>query len=279
MIPVHTIAETEIKEIKVIELPPTQVAEITEPHRHQFYECFVFLTGGGTHSIDFTEFPILSNSIHIITPGQVHQVKRAANSYGFVFLFEFIHFSSSKEIESMLFDHSCFDVVEFSPCYHFTKEKAEILEQTTALTWKEFNSENQLKNLFVQNQLSLLMLYCLQVNQQRNHSTKFKHKDTYSAFRSLLVSQFRDLKKVKEFAGKLSITEKQLNEICMERTGETASALIYKQVILEAKRLLNTGMPSKEVAFDLNFIDPAHFSKFFKSQTGLSPSDFKNIPA
>jgi AraC family transcriptional activator of pobA len=77
----------------------------------------------------------------------------------------------------------------------------------------------------------------------------------------------------------LNITEKQLNEILHQRTGETVSTLIYKQLILEAKRLLNTGIAAKEVAYELNFQDPAHFSKFFKTQTGLSPSDFKNVHA
>ena len=84
---------------------------------------------------------------------------------------------------------------------------------------------------------------------------------------------------MKDYAQALKLTEKQLNEITRQRSGETAASLIYKQVILEAKRLLNMGISAKEAAYELNFIDPAHFSKFFKAQTGLSPSEFKNIHA
>lgn len=277
MIPIHKIAETEQKEVKIVALLPSKVEEISEPHRHQFYECFVFLKGGGTHSIDFVDFPIQSNSIHIITPGQVHQVKRAAASEGFVFMFDLVHFSAIPAVESFLFDHSCFDTAEFPPYYHFDNEMAEQLKQISNSTWMEYSSSKQLKNLVVLNQLSILILLCMQINMQRNLNQKFKHNDTYSNFRKLLTTEFRSLKKVKEYASKLKISEKQLNEMCLEKSGETASSLIYKQVILEAKRLLNTGIPSKEVAYDLNFLDPAHFSKFFKSQTGLSPSEFKNI--
>jgi AraC-like DNA-binding protein/quercetin dioxygenase-like cupin family protein len=277
MIPIHKIAETEQKEVKIVALLPSKVEEISEPHRHQFYECFVFLKGGGTHSIDFVDFPIQSNSIHIITPGQVHQVKRAAASEGFVFMFDLVHFSAIPAVESFLFDHSCFDTAEFPPYYHFDNEMAEQLKQISNSTWMEYSSSKQLKNLVVLNQLSILILLCMQINMQRNLNQKFKHNHTYSNFRKLLTTEFRSLKKVKEYASKLKISEKQLNETCLEKSGETASSLIYKQVILEAKRLLNTGIPSKEVAYDLNFLDPAHFSKFFKSQTGLSPSEFKNI--
>jgi AraC-like DNA-binding protein len=83
------------------------------------------------------------------------------------------------------------------------------------------------------------------------------------------------MKKVKEYAEHLNVTEKLLNEIILQRTGENVSSLIFKQLILEAKRLLKSGVSTKQVAYDLNFTDPAHFSKFFKTQSGFSPSAFK----
>ena len=45
---------------------------------------------------------------------------------------------------------------------------------------------------------------------------------------------------------------------------------------MEAKRLLNTGISIKETAYALNFDDPGHFSKFFKTKTNISPSEFQN---
>ena len=57
--------------------------------------------------------------------------------------------------------------------------------------------------------------------------------------------------------------------------GKSASEIIYNQLIMEAKRLLRTGISVKETAYALQFDDPGHFSKFFKNKTGSSPSDFK----
>jgi AraC-like DNA-binding protein len=102
-----------------------------------------------------------------------------------------------------------------------------------------------------------------------------KHSDVYTAFRRLLNVNYTTMKKVKDYAQQLNITEKLLNEIILQRTGENVSSLIFKQLILEAKRLLNSGYTAKQVAYQLNFTDPAHFSKFFKTQTGFSPSEFK----
>lgn len=238
-----------------------------------------FIKGGGVHIIDFTEFVIHDSSIHIVTPGQVHEVKRAKGSYGFVFLFELISFNNVQNIENFLFDHTCFDVKELSPAYVFDTSFASELEHITSQTWAEYKGTGVLKNQVVVNQLSLLMLYCMRKKATVAIVNGAGKNDVYISFRRLLNTQFKSLKKVKDYASALNVTEKQLNEIILQRTGDTAYNFIQKQIILEAKRLLNIGIPTKEVAYELNFMDPAHFSKFFKSQTGFSPSAFKNIHA
>ncbi|MCH8330174.1 MAG: AraC family ligand binding domain-containing protein, partial [Bacteroidetes bacterium] len=73
--------------------------DIGEPHRHSYYEIFFFVKGGGTHEIDFEEFQVDSNSLHFISPGQVHLGKRAINSHGLVIQFsrEFFHLGSQNK--------------------------------------------------------------------------------------------------------------------------------------------------------------------------------------
>jgi len=275
MIPVHILAKENMAEIQIVELPELNKKPISDAHRHQFYECFVFLKGGGTHTIDFIEFPIEDNSIHIITPGQVHQVVRDKHSFGYVYMFDLIHFGNNKDIEDFLFNHACFDVKEHSPLYHFEKDFNHTLKHITHQIWTDSHNQSPIKNQLVLNQLSLLMLYCMQQTLKRHNNYESKHSDTYTAFRRLLNGNFKTMKKVKEYAEQLHVTEKLLNEIILQRTGENVSALIFKQLVLEAKRLLKSGVSTKQVAYDLNFSDPAHFSKFFKSQTGFSPSSFK----
>lgn len=275
MIPIHILPQEELKEIKVVELPKLSKTPVSEAHRHQFYEFFIFITGGGTHTIDFVEFPIMDYSIHIITPGQVHQINRDKTSYGFVYMFDLVHFAQHKNIEDFLFDHACFDVNEFSPLYHFDNSFSDTLIHISNQIWKDSQTISPLKNQLIINQLSLLMLYCIQSTLSKGGNNDFKHSNTYTAFRRLLNANYKSMKKVKEYAEQLHVTEKLLNEIILQRTGENVSNLIFKQLILEAKRLLKSGVSTKQVAYDLNFADPAHFSKFFKTQTGFSPSEFK----
>ena len=98
----------------------------------------------------------------------------------------------------------------------------------------------------------------------------------YMTFRKLIRIHYRELKKVKDYAEKMNITERTLNDVVKQNSGKSASEGIYLQLVMEAKRLLRTGMSVKESAFALNFEDPGHFSKFFKNKTGESPSDFQH---
>jgi len=49
-------------------------------------------------------------------------------------------------------------------------------------------------------------------------------------------------------------------------------------VVKKAKiQLQNPKLSISEVAYDLGFDYPNHFSKFFKMKTGLSPTEYRNM--
>lgn len=278
-IPIYNFSEPSKIELRVVKLNALTDYDSTKPHRHNYFEMFVFGKGDGEHEVDFVNFPIISNSIHIVAPGQVHQVRRELDTNGFVILFDLSLFESNHLVANFLFDHICLDVEEFSPTYHFTGENASEISRTIENIWKDFNSDNELKNEFVLSNLTLLCIHCLRnkrISDKPESITRDKH---YINFRRLLKNNFKSVKKVSEYAQDLSLSEKQLNDVIQNRTGRSASQLIHQQIVLEAKRLLNTGMSAKETAYALNYEDPAHFSKFFKKQTGISPSEFQKVHA
>lgn len=276
MIPIHDFVDKHIQAIRVVKLNALTEYDTTQPHRHNYFELFIFDKGEGIHDIDFTTFEIVPKSIHIVAPGQVHQVRRELDTNGYVILFDMAQIQSDSAAAEFLFDHMSYSVNEFNPTYIFSGKIAEQVMYTAETIWSDYNSDNNLKNEFLKNHLNLLCITCLR-SVSENSFDKSPNDDTYRKFRQLLRSNFKTIKKVKEYASTLGVSDKKLNEIVQRKTGLTCSALIYNQVILEAKRLLNTNLSAKEVAYELAFEDPAHFSKFFKSQTGISPSQFQNV--
>jgi AraC-like DNA-binding protein len=58
--------------------------------------------------------------------------------------------------------------------------------------------------------------------------------------------------------------------------GVSAGTLLRQRRTLEAKRLLiHTNMTVAEIANALNFVDPSYFGRFFKRETDLTPSGFR----
>ena len=112
MIPTHDSEKTQRKEIIVDRLKKLNGYDFTRPHRHNYFELFYFLKGGGCHKIDFIDFPIKAGSLHIVAPGQVHQMKREIDSEGFVVLFELNTLEAPLAIQDFLFEHICMDASE-----------------------------------------------------------------------------------------------------------------------------------------------------------------------
>lgn len=49
-------------------------------HRHDYFEIIIFNNTGGKHEIDFNVYPILKNTIHLITPGRFIILKEILKS-------------------------------------------------------------------------------------------------------------------------------------------------------------------------------------------------------
>ena len=63
-------------------------------------------------------------------------------------------------------------------------------------------------------------------------------------------------------------------DMIKKTTGDTASNYIRRYVIQRAKNELASGAGVAQVAYMLGFEYPQHFSKMFKRQTGMTPSEY-----
>lgn len=274
MIPTHQSDKTVRKEVIVNRLAKLNEYDFGEPHRHAYFEFFYFKKGGGVHRIDFQDFPIGDHSIHVVAPGQVHQVERSLDSNGFVCLFELDALSAMKEINAFLFNHVCFDVASIPPVYSFQPDPTSFTTSLSGQIEQLIDSDGPHRQLMIRAALHGLCLACMDLRGDQNLEMEG---GIYAEFRRALFQHFRSLKKVQDYADLLCISEKSLNEHVRKHVGKNASEVIYDQIILEAKRLLLTGLSAKETAYDLNFDDPGHFSKFFKNKVGIAPSAFRNV--
>ena len=79
-----------------------------------------------------------------------------------------------------------------------------------------------------------------------------------------------------EYAGELAVTEARLNDICRRMANLASKEVIHDRLLQEARRQLRfSAMPISEISYQLGFVDPAYFSRFFTKRTGTPPSQFR----
>lgn len=94
--------------------------------------------------------------------------------------------------------------------------------------------------------------------------------------RRLVDQNFRQQRLIGFYADKLAMTPDRLNAHVKRASGVTAGHLIRQRVVTEAKRaLVFTNQAIHEIAYDLAFSDPSHFTRFFRKQTGMTPQAFR----
>lgn len=95
-------------------------------------------------------------------------------------------------------------------------------------------------------------------------------------FCDLVEAHFRDHLTLTDYAGRLSVTEARLNDICRRMAERPSKEIVHERVLQEARRLLRySAVPVTEISYQLGFADPAYFSRFFTKRTGVPPSQFR----
>jgi len=101
--------------------------------------------------------------------------------------------------------------------------------------------------------------------------------DLVRSFSLLLEGNFKQEHEVRFYAGKLNKSPKTLSNTFALLKQAAPSVLIRNRIILEAKRYLHyTEKSAKEIAYELGFESPAHFSRFFKMYAGTNISEFRS---
>ncbi|WP_312192032.1 helix-turn-helix domain-containing protein [Sphingobacterium sp.] len=74
----------------------------------------------------------------------------------------------------------------------------------------------------------------------------------------------------------MNLSPNYLSDLLSKYTGKTTIEHIHIQLVDKAKNiLLGTTKTVSEIAYELGFEHPSHFTKIFKSKTGNAPLHFR----
>ena len=131
-------------------------------------------------------------------------------------------------------------------------------------------------------QLDVLLNYSERFYTRQFRTRDSVESDVLTRFQSILHKRFErdkgNLITANDIASELAMSTHYLSDLLRNLTGLNTQQHIHAYLIERAKGLLlNTNLSVNEIAFSLGFEYPQYFSRLFKSKTGQTPLEFRNM--
>ncbi|MFD1134672.1 helix-turn-helix domain-containing protein [Paenibacillus urinalis] len=184
---------------------------------------------------------------------------------------------------SKMSEYSFFEY-EASEALHLSEQERQTIEQIVRNIKDEYSKNIDLytKELVVSN-LELLLNYAKRFYGRQFITRESVYKDVVTKFEKLLnehctleVIARSGTPSVKSLAQEMGYSPNYLSDMLKKETGKTAQEYIKSRLLdLAEHLLLTTNEPISQIAEKLGFEQPSSFTKFIKTQLGVSPMDFR----
>jgi len=234
----------------------------------------------GRHTYDYQEGTLVfiapGQVVSVDNPGEVYQPK----GYALVFHADLIHGTAlGKHIQ----DYSFFSYQSNEALHLSDKEKRIVLDCFAKIEYElEHAIDKHSKKLLVDN-IELLLNYCTRFYDRQFITRDKIHQGILEKFETLLNGYFhsdkpqtKGLPSVADCAKEMNLSAGYFGDLIKKETGQTAQEYIQAKVITVAKeRIFNVDKSISEVAYELGFKYPQHFTRLFKQKTGMTPNEYR----
>jgi AraC family transcriptional activator of pobA len=239
------------------------------PHRHARLHQVLFMTsGGGTVELDGTDHNLPAPCFVNIPRGVVHGYRFEPETSGWVATFPsdlLDHSIRNGEGVRKPLEHAC-----VKPLPTDLRAMAETL-------YREYHGQNFARAQLLRSLAgSLTALVARYIYEAEGQARTDAGNPIFSRFEILVETHFRTRRPLADYASDLAVSPTHLNRIVHQVTGQSASHLVNERMLREARRmLLYTSLSAAQIAYELGFSDPAHFSRVFTKGTGMPPRRFR----
>ena len=236
----------------------------------------------GRHTYDYQE-----GTLVFLAPGQVVGVKSNGETYqpkGYALVFhsDLIHGTS---LGKHMQDYSFFSYQSNEALHLSERERKIVLDCFSKIEYElQHAIDKHSKKLIVDN-IELLLNYCVRFYDRQFITRDNVHKGILEKFEHLLNDYFQTdkpnligLPSVAYCANELNLSAGYFGDLVKKETGKTAQDYIQAKVIDVAKeRIFNHNKSISEIAYELGFKYPQHFTRLFKQKAGVTPNEYRTM--
>lgn len=253
-----------------------------KPFRMNAFVVGLFTGGNAVLTINSKDHHLSKGTLYFSTPWHIRKYTNIHDWKGFILFFTpqylFRYHPADTMMREFPFFQSDNGVVILSP---EKENQLEVLFNTMYGVFK-CSQANRFQILF--HYINILLLECKSVQVSEPLRPNYGPENITNLFLEEVNNHFTRLTKgtanesltLTKIARQLHLHPNYLSTLVKSQSGKTVAHLIRERIVLEAKALLrNTSMTVSEISYHLQFKDTSNFAKFFKNNTGHSPSAFR----
>jgi AraC family transcriptional regulator, transcriptional activator of pobA len=246
-----------------------------QPGKISHFEIIWVKKGNTALQVNDENIDITERNLYIITPGNSREGISFTGVEGYYISFttEFIFLLEERYETRYSWTDKYLNITAIAIEEEVQHELDVIVKKMMREYSNYFNQRQELLKAL----LNIFILYFSR-NVQQMDSCNFQSREDelVKGFMQLLKNHIASKKKVSDYARTLFVTANYLNRVVKKATGFTASYHIQQEIIRAAKKHAGrSGTNMKQIAYQLGFETPAHFSKFFKNICGVNFTAFK----
>ena len=224
-------------------------------------------------------------SLIFVAPGQVVGVQPGVELFapkGWALLFH-PDLINGTPLGKHIQDYSFFSYDVNEALHLSDKEKSIVIDGFSKIEYElDQNIDKHSKGLIASN-IELLLKYCIRFYDRQFITRDNANKGILERFEYLLKNYFSSNKPQNEglpsvayFAEALHLSPNYFGDLVKKETGRSAQEYIQSKVIDVAKeRLFDMNKSASEIAYELGFKYPQHFTRLFKQKVGVTPNDYR----
>jgi AraC family transcriptional regulator, transcriptional activator of pobA len=234
----------------------------------------------GKNTYDYQE-----GTLVFIAPGQVVTVSNNGEiyqpkGYALVFHADLIHGTS---LGKHIHEYSFFGYQSNEALHISERERKIVLDCFAKIKYElEHAIDKHSKTLIISN-IETVLNYCVRFYDRQFITRDNVNKGVLEKFEGLLNDYYQSdkpqttgLPSVAYCAGELNLSANYFGDLIKKETGKTAQEYIQSKVIDVAKeKIFDANKSVSEIAYELGFKYPQHFTRLFKQKVGSSPNEYR----
>lgn len=250
-----------------------------------FYAIFLKEVKCGDITYGRNHYDYQEGTLVFIAPGQVIGIENNGEYFqpkGWALLFH------PDLIRGTTLGHSIKEFTFFSyesfEALHLSKwEQQIVIDFFTKIDFELRHAIDKHSKTLIVNTIELFLNYCLRFYDRQFITRNYINKDILVRFEKLLDEYFLSdkpqtvgLPSVRFCADQLHFSANYLGDLIKKETGKSAQEHIQLKLIDIAKeKMFDTHKSVSEIAYELGFKYPQHFSRMFKKSVGYSPNEYR----